>query len=916
MGTIHGRDRYEVTPAATVVSRPPHASASNTVNDGWLGSSATSPQNQQHWGLTVCSARFDLSHPSHQLVCYGLLVWVSIIGLTAAQSPIPRTEFVGEQLRRWDFDGDSIGWTANRECELALKDGMLTVKSTGGDPYFVTPARVPGGAYTVRLRMRSRTAGIAQFFWTSANQPDFSADKSVVLRVTHDGEWHEYQTRIQANGDLLALRFDPGLSEGTADIDWIAVHRGGLYPLQIANIEQRAGRVSVTVRNHDKKAKTTTINGQAIDINATGQYTVELPVSITSGVAPIAIEVASPGLPTIERMVWAYRHDAEIQSVERQVGQTAVQVARDGSEIRLLRGGQTVAALAPLVHDNYRLPKLKLKGEAWPLVFEGDGVTVEASATPESDLRVSITADRPVEGPVVRVFGDLEQGLLAGVEYLGKSERSSSKLDIETDEYYRFQPDPMHLTMPLMAAVTDCGSLAMLWEDTSLQPTFAMPDFVDGLPGQRMSLKGKTIAAEFRLDDGWPEGGRLESAILWAVKKRGLPTLPDAPRSFDEQIKLNLQGFNGIIRDEEVNGWYHAVVPGVRTMPDTAKPLSDCVSAIWHITSEVPETSSLAYGGSHIRDSSSYFLTSRAQQWLDTINGQARHKIGQQRPDGSFRYEGKFRRGHFENTASGVCARPAFELLQHAQYTGDEKSLAAGLKAVSFMRRFRTPRGAQVWEVPLHTPDILASAYAVWANTLAFELTGDREYLNEARRWAITGLPFVYQWSNQPIMAYATTPVLGATNWRAPNWIGLPVQWCGLVYAQAIWDFGQHDDTLDWRKVAAGISICGEQMQYPDGPSIGTLPDVFQLPEQLRRPADINPGPLVTMRRQLNDLPAGIHVASGGEHRVVSPYPVTIRDGKAIVAAAKGTKYQAVIDGSKVVTIQSRGEDAIDLNEH
>jgi hypothetical protein len=841
---------------------------------------------------------------------------VATIGFAFAQSPIPRTEFVGEQLRRWDFDGDSLDWTANGQCELALKEGGLTVTSTGGDPYFVTPARVPGGAYIVRLRMRSRMAGIAQFFWTSTNRPDFSADKSVVLRVTHDGQWHEYQTRIKADGDLLALRFDPGLSKGTADIDWLAIHRGGLHPLQIANVKQHAGRVAMTVHNHGEQKRSATINGQRVDIDADGQVAVELPMPKPAGVAPMKIEVASQGLPPIKRIVWAYRRDVELASIEHEIAETTVQAARDGTEIRLLRGGQAVAALAPLVHESYRLPKLKLKNEAWPLVFEGDGVSVEVSATPEGNPRISITADRPVEGPIVRVFGGLEQGLLAGVEYLGKNERSSSKLDIETDEYYRFEPDPMHLTMPLMAAVTDRGSLAMLWEDPSLQPTFAAPDFIDGLPGQRMSLKGKTIAAEFRLDDGWPLGGRLESAIHWAVKKRGLPTLPDPPRSFAEQMKLNLQGFNGVIRDEKVGGWYHAVVPGVRTLPDRAKPLADCVSAIWRITGEVPQTASLAYGGSHIRDPASYFLTGRARQWLDTVDGQARHKIGQQRSDGSFRYDGKFRRGHFENTASGVCARPAFELLRHAKYTGDEKSLTAGLKAVSFLRRFRTPRGAQVWEVPLHTPDILASAYAVWANTLAFELTGDREYSNEARHWAITGLPFVYQWSNQPIMAYATTPVLGATNWRAPNWIGLPVQWCGLVYARAIWDFAEYDDTLDWRKVAAGITICGERMQYPNGPSIGTLPDVFQLPEQLRRPADINPGALVTMRRRLNGLPAGIHVAGDGKHRVVSPYPVTIRDGVATIEAKSGKGYQIAIDGSRIVTIESRGEDTMDLNKY
>ena len=99
-------------------------------------------------------------------------------------------------------------------------------------------------------------------------------------------------------------------------------------------------------------------------------------------------------------------------------------------------------------------------------------------------------------------------------------------------------------------------------------------------------------------------------------------------------------------------------------------------------------------------------------------------------------------------------------------------SLAAGLKTLEFMQRFRTPRGAQTWEAPLHTPDILASGHPVWAYVRAYQLTGDRGWLAEARRWAISGLPFVYQWSNRPIMVYATTPVYGATIWQGPNWIG------------------------------------------------------------------------------------------------------------------------------------------------
>ncbi len=44
-------------------------------------------------------------------------------------------------------------------------------------------------------------------------------------------------------------------------------------------------------------------------------------------------------------------------------------------------------------------------------------------------------------------------------------------------------------------------------------------------------------------------------------------------------------------------------------------------------------------------------------------------------------------------------------LLDYARLTGDPRALAAGLRTLDYMKRFCVPRGAQVWEVPLHTPD-------------------------------------------------------------------------------------------------------------------------------------------------------------------------------------------------------------------
>jgi hypothetical protein len=102
-------------------------------------------------------------------------------------------------------------------------------------------------------------------------------------------------------------------------------------------------------------------------------------------------------------------------------------------------------------------------------------------------------------------------------------------------------------------------------------------------------------------------------------------------------------------------------------------------------------------------------------------------------------------------------------------------------------------------------------------------------------------------------------------------------------------------------------------MQYGDGPSIGCLPDVFVLPSQSRRPADINPSALVSLRLRIEGRLDALGRAADGRHTVVAPFPVAIRDGKAYVQAKAGVNYQVLIDGQRIVDVKSAGEDTVEL---
>jgi hypothetical protein len=207
---------------------------------------------------------------------------------------------------------------------------------------------------------------------------------------------------------------------------------------------------------------------------------------------------------------------------------------------------------------------------------------------------------------------------------------------------------------------------------------------------------------------------------------------------------------------------------------------------------------------------------------------------------------------HFEPDANGLTAQVVYDLLQSAAFIGDWKLIAQGAKLLHALDRFRgsAPRGAQTWEVPLHTPDILASANLVNAYTLGWKLTGDASFLESAEYWAWTGVPFIYlmQPVDSGIGLYATVPVLGATQWVSPNWMGLPVQWCGLVYSAALYSLSQagSPNAAFWTRIADGITISGTEQVYPqqDGPLYGLLPDSFTLRSQTRNLAAINPGTL------------------------------------------------------------------------
>ena len=834
-------------------------------------------------------------------------------------NPFPTPLIEAGVAQQWQFEKDAEGWHAANDCRVEAADGALTIEPTGDDPYVQSPTMNVAAAWVeVRFRLRSQHAGSMELFYSTADDKGFKPGRSKTFRV--EGGWKEEQHAVLLglSDALVQLRVDPSRQQGSVKIESIAIHRKREQFVQLMSVQAQGDAIAATLQNRSRNEVEARLNGVAVRVSPLSKLvaTVKPTGDAMFEAAPVTLE--TPGFPTFTRTVHLYRPQGKAALDSIAAGELELLIADKGQGAVIRRKGVVVAILSPLLvmrGEGVKFTNMTLAGKA--CVLRTDRAELRLTVG-ESEIAIAATADEPVEGPVVRAIGALEQGLFAGVEYLGKGEASSSTKDIRTAEHIRFAPDPMHITMPLMAFVTADATVALTWRDMAMQPVFATPNFFDGTSDHRMSLRldpdatprdgakdaGKSAAftATLRISAGWTDGGRLEDAILWAARRRGLPDLPPRPRNTQEQYDKAL---SGKLKSEK--GWSHCADDHW-----DRRFFVDHASTLWRLTGQIPQTPELIPHGSHIHNNAAFFVTGRGSQFMQHLSNHANAALKAQESDGSFRYKGKYADGHFEDTASGYSAFQALRLLEHARHTGDKVSLAAAEKTLRWMTRFRTPRGAQTWEVPLHTPDILASAHLVRAYVIGHELTGKKEYLDEARRWAITGVPFIYQWGNRPIMPYATIAVLGATNWEAPNWIGLPVQWCGLVYAEALLMLAPYDSTLDWKKIAEGVLISGEQQQYPDGPFVGCLPDSIALRTQERRPWNINPCSLVSLRMMIEGKEPALSVVRGGGHVVVSPYPVRLEASKAIITAKAGVKYQIAIDGN-VREIESKGTDELSL---
>ncbi|MBI3922637.1 MAG: hypothetical protein HY318_14540, partial [Armatimonadetes bacterium] len=514
-------------------------------------------------------------------------------------------------------------------------------------------------------------------------------------------------------------------------------------------------------------------------------------------------------------------------------------------------------------------------------------------------------------GPVLLV-GDNSSGekkhsaLFPGLEYLESHEPSSSTRDLAPPLNNRLVPDPYKVTIPLMAVETEEAVVGLLWnpnqkwdgEHSLVSACFASPNCLDSQENHRLQLfipagsewigenellarkpievaAGKTLTLKQELLVS-PGARVLDAVDEWISMKGGLPKAEKAPRDFRAEMALSRIGFMKSAWDEKSKKSRHCVDWAPANSPGfAALLLFDSLTAKDPFEAKIARERAELIALQTVKEQGDAGLTSSAcchiMRWelpfhwghlpgaAKAMRDQALGALGGMDEEGAWRFypddEHKVL-GEPGAAELGTCAGPALALLRYARLTGDKLSGEMGLKALSYIdRHFKVPRGAQGWECPIHEPDILAAAYAIGAFIEAYRLTGDRLHLEQASYWARTGLPFHYLWDDpaKPGMRYASIPVFGST-FMTHSWLGLPVQWCGLVYAYHLQHLAEYDSAnsassrFPWKEVARGITVSGMYQQFDVGenePLTGTYPDSWGNYFTRKNGAYINPEDIV-----------------------------------------------------------------------
>jgi hypothetical protein len=752
----------------------------------------------------------------------------------------------------WDFSKGLYGWIGNSRVEhLSYLPEGLIVKSMGEDPWIEGPAvDLPSDKIIrIKIRMKSNADAGAELFYGRV----FQAGDSVRFTMINDGKWHDYSLVIRDKlGPGTRFRLDPCTGAGVVTVAWIKIET--ISEIVVPSL-QKPEEPDTT------RTVTALVKSGGLEFEHYGSTWGNFVLRVDGVEMATGHQSELLGLVFDEKPEWLNLKNAKFTFDNPPVSKASLKDSR-GANWEILR-------------------RIKPDQQSGTLIVE-----IELKADKDRDV---------IHIPWLTIFPGLgtlgqrkDQGLYAGVEYLC-DEPSSSEADIATPDHVRRVPDPVKITFPLMAITHGGNYIGVIWEPSEIiAATFDSPDRIYNSGAHVIALSGPGVGdlrfenafcaqVPLRLHANQPlkvtamiiggKGKSVVPAVRHYVALKGFPALPQFEGGFDVAVDLLAHGW----LDSRINedGLFRHAVWG-NNFP--ASPAADAATFIdWlanhteneslrerldnekhHALSRIPSGQPFSSNVSHEHLPTAPLVFGRTFDFVQQRRSQAFNLLQSFDADGIKLYRpGKtdYSKTHFAKHANGLSGQAMATILEAATLSADKELIDQALQLLDKQTALyagTVPRGAQTWEVPLHTPDILASAHLVKAYALGYMISGKNEYLDQARYWAWTGVPFVYLQAPTTgrVGVYSTIAVLGSTNWKAPLWIGLPVQWCGLVYGSALHLLNEFDPNGPWEKITKGITATGLQMSWPrsDEQRQGLLPDSFDLRTQIAAGPAINPG--------------------------------------------------------------------------
>ena len=128
--------------------------------------------------------------------------------------------------RRWNCAEPNPGWPELQQCELAQRDGVFVVNTTGDQPFlscdWATPAGEKEWWVCARIEGESLDAALS---WATAQAPTYSRERSARFRMeAQSGTWRVHRVRFQSDQDIRSFRFAPANRAGAKlEIAWVAL---------------------------------------------------------------------------------------------------------------------------------------------------------------------------------------------------------------------------------------------------------------------------------------------------------------------------------------------------------------------------------------------------------------------------------------------------------------------------------------------------------------------------------------------------------------------------------------------------------------------------------------------------------------------------------------------------------------------